>query len=318
MEYALQGSPWIQPELLHDKVYNDNAGTPETMLIPNTGENPVFRHQETEEGVHCYALYSVNWFSRPSEVSVEVCTDYTQFPKRNTLLPPMNLAVQLVQQEAPPILTTLQEQNDYANISGDKTYLRVTFDYNYIHHQAFQFGNKAQFFFNKQEKRIVKGEILSVTQLSNNRVQITTGPYDILSTSPIQTVQPNIAPGFEDHFTESLFSVGGANYRVESVLDTTATSGNNPTFILHQIRETNSVETPTGSNSWITTETYTSPAVGEQFLVTENMGNAKNWDNKLAKSVYLESFSTNDFLNVIGSTNNNGKYKIQSIGFKWY
>ncbi len=313
MEYALQGSPWIQPELLHDKVYNDNAGTPETMLIPNTGENPVFRHQETEEGVHCYALYSVNWFSRPSEVSVEVCTDYTQFPKRNTLLPPMNLAVQLVQQEAPPILTTLQEQNDYANISGDKTYLRVTFDYNYIHHQAFQFGNKAQFFFNKQEKRIVKGEILSVTQLSNNRVQITTGPYDILSTSPIQTVQPNIAPGFEDHFTESLFSVGGANYRVESVLDTTATSGNNPTFILHQIRETNSVETPTGSNSWITTETYTSPAVGEQFLVTENMGNAKNWDNKLAKSVYLESFSTNDFLNVIGSTNNNGKYKIQSM-----
>lgn len=310
MEYALQGSPWVQPELLHDRVYNDNAGTPETMLIPNTGQNPVYRHQETEEGIHCYALYSVNWFSRPSDVSTEICTDYTEFPKRNTLLPPMNLAVQLVQSEFPPLLTTSQEQNDYSNITGDKTYLRVTFDYNYIHHQAFQFGNKAQFFFNKQEKRIVKGEILSVTQLTNNRVQITTGSYNILSTSPIQTVQPNIPPGSEDHFAESLFAVGGVNYRVESVLDTSASSGNNPTFILHQIRETNSVETPTGSNVWITTETYTSPVVGDRFLVSENMGNAKNWDNKLSKSIYLESFSTNDYLNVIGSTNNNGKYRI--------
>ena len=315
MEYALQGSPWIQPELMHDREYNDPSGLEETLMIPNTGQNPVFRHQETEEGIHCYALYSVNWFSRPSEVSTEICTDFTKFPKRNTILPPMNLAVQLVQQEAPPILTTSQEQVDYANLSGDKTYLRVTFDWNYIHHQAYQFAQKAQFFFNKQEKRIVKGEILTVTQLTNNRVQITTAPYNIISTSPIQTVQPNIAPGIEDHFAESLFAVGGLNFRVESVLDTTATSGNNPTFILHQIRETNSVETPTGSDIWLTTETYVSPSAGDRFLVAENMGRAKNWDNKLAKSIYLESFSSNDFLNVIASTNNNGKYTILSSSY---
>ena len=226
MEYALQGSPWKKPELLHDKVYSDNADTPETLLIPNTGENPVYRHQETEEGIHCYALYSVNWFSRPSVASVQVCTDYTKFPKRNTLLPPMNVAVQLVQSEMPPLLTTAQEQSDYADIVGDdKTYLRVTFDYNYIHHQAYQFGTTAQLYFNKQEKQIVKGEIISVSQLSGNRVKVITGPYTILSTSPAQTVQPNIAPGLVSHFTESLFSVGGMNYRVESVMDTTSTLG---------------------------------------------------------------------------------------------
>lgn len=315
MEYALQGSPWKQPELLHDKVYSDNADTPETLLIPNTGENPVYRHQETEEGIHCYALYSVNWFSRPSITSVQVCTDFTQFPKRNTLLPPMNLAVQLVQSEMPPLLTTAQEQADYAGLTGDKTYLRVTFDYNYIHHQAYQFGTTAQLYFNKQEKQIVKGEIISVSQLSANRVKVTTGPYTILSTSPAQTIQPNIAHGMEGHFTESLFAVGGMNYRVESVLDTSATAGDNPTFILHQIKETNSVETALGSNVWITTESYTSPTAGDRFLVAENMGAATNWDNKLAKSVYLESFSTNDFLSITGSTNNDGKYKILSSVF---
>lgn len=310
MEYALQGSPWKKPELLHDKAYNDNANTPETLLIPNSGENPVYRHQETEEGVHCYALYSVNWFSRPSVESVQVCTDYTKFPKRNTLLPPMNLAVQLVQSEMPPLLTTSQEQVDYAALTGDRTYLRVTFDYNYIHHQAHQFGTTAQFFFNKQEKQIVKGEIISVAPLSNNRIKITTGPYTILSTSPAQTVQPNIAPGMESHFTESLFAVGGMNYRVESVQDTSATAGDNPIFILHKIKETNSVETSLGSNTWITTESYTSPSAGDRFLVAENMGAATNWNNKLAKSVYLESFSTNDFLKISGSTNNDGSYKI--------
>ncbi len=310
MEYALEGSPWIKPELLHEQTYNDPSGIAETIIIPNTGDNPVYSHQETEEGIHCYGLYSVNWFSRPSEVSTEICTDYTEFPKRNTILPPMNLAVQLVQPESPPILTTSQEQADYDALTGDKTYLRVTFDWNYIHHQAYQFGHKAQFFFNKQEKRIVKGEILSITQLTDNRIQVTTGPYDILSTSPIQNVQPNIAPGIEDHFSESLFAVGGANYRVESVFDTSSTAGDNPTFILHQIKETNSVETPTGSNVWITTETYISPSVGDRFLVSENMGNAENWDNKLAKSVYLESFSSNENLDIIGSTNNDGKYTI--------
>lgn len=311
MEYALQGSPWKKPELLHDKAYSDNADTPETLLIPNTGENPVYRHQETEEGIHCYALYSVNWFSRPSAASVQVCTDYTKFQKRNTLLPPMNVAVQLVQSEMPPLLTTAQEQSDYADIVGDdKTYLRVTFDYNYIHHQAYQFGTTAQLYFNKQEKQIVKGEIINVSPLSGNRVKITTGPYTILSTSPAQTVQPNIASGMVSHFTESLFAVGGMNYRVESVQDTSATAGDNPTFILHQIKETNSVETSFGSNVWITTESYMSPSAGDRFLVAENMGAATNWNNKLAKSVYLESFSTNDFLKISGSTNNDGTYKI--------
>lgn len=310
LEYSLQGNPWVRPELNHDRVYVDGAGVEETSMLPNTAENPVYRHQETEEGIHCYGLYSINWFSRPSEVSDPACTDYTDFPKRHTLIPPMNLAVQLVQSEAPPILTTGQEQIDYAASTGDKTYLRVTFDWNYIHNQAHQFGHKAQFFFNKQEKRIVKGKTVSVTQLSNNRVQVTTEAYDILSTSPIQTVQPNITASLASHFAGSLFSIGGLNYRVESVVSTIA--GNNPTFILHKIRETNSVETPTGSNVWLTTETYLSPAAGATFLVAENMGQAANWDNKLAKSVYLESFSGNDELTIIGSTNNNGKFKILS------
>lgn len=315
LEYALQGTSWIKPELNHDRFYNDASGLPETLMIPNGETNPVYRHQETEEGIHCYSLYSINWFSRSSDLSNNICTDFTKFPKRHTIIPPMNLSVQLVQNEVPPVLTTAQEQIDYDAISGDKTYLRVTFDWNYIHNQAHQFAHMAQLFFNKQEKQILKGEILSVTPLTNNRVQVTTGPYNLTSGSSIETIQPNIMPGFESHFTESLFAVDGLNFRVEEVLDTTANAGDNPTFILHQIRETNSVETPTGSNVWLTTESYLSPTLGERFLVSENLGDATNWDNKLVKSIYLESFSTNDELKVEGSTNNDGKYTITQSTF---
>jgi len=315
LEYALQGALWIKPELNHDRFYNDASGLPETLMIPNGETNPVYRHQETDEGIHCYSLYSINWFSRSSDLSNNICTDFTKFPKRHTIIPPMNLSVQLVQNEVPPVLTTAQEQIVYDAISGDQTYLRVTFDWNYIHNQAHQFAHIAQLFFNKQEKQILKGEILSVTPLPNNRVQVITGSYNLTSGSSVETIQPNIMPGFESHFTESLFAVGGLNFRVEEVLDTTTSAGENPTFILHQIRETNSVETPTGSNVWLTTESYLSPTIGERFLVSENLGNANNWDNKLVKSIYLESFSTNDELKVEDSTNNDGKYTITQSTF---
>lgn len=312
VEYKEQSGAFVAPEINHESDYTDPSGIPETMIVPNAETNPVFRHQETKEGVHCYALYSVNWFSRPSDVSNEVCTDYTRFPKRNTLQPPSNLAVQLVQSESPPILTTAQEQSDYSGLSGDKTYLRVSFDWNYLHNQAYQYADKAQFFFKKEEKQVVTGKIATVTALSGHRVQVTTTSYTITSSLPAQVVNPNIAPGNEGQFKGSLFAVDGRNYRVEQVLSTTGTGGLNPTFILHEIRETNSVETPTGSNVWTTTETYVQPSVGERFLVSENLGVGAHWDNKLAKTVHLERFGTNDDLDIVSSTNNNGNYTIVS------
>lgn len=311
LEYALSGEPYVKPELNHDSSYNDSTGIPETIVIPNNEQNPVYRHQETEEGIHCYALYSINWFSRAAASGTDACTNYTEFVKRNTILPPANLAVQLIQPETPLILTTGQEQIDYNAITGDKTYLRTSFDWNHIHHKAYQFANKAELFFNKTEKQVVQGKILALTALPDHKVQITTTSYDILAVSPMETVTPQIIPGDESLFVGSLLSCDGLNYRVESV--STVGSGENPTFILHQIRETHSMEDPVGSNIWTTTETWVSPAEGERFLVSENVNDTSSWDNRLLKTVYLEKFGINDKVTISGSSLNDGDYSVDTV-----
>lgn len=313
LEYGLSGNPYVKPEINHDSSYNDEAGIPETILIPKNSNKLVYRHQEKQEGIHCYALYSINWFSRASVPSVNVCTDLTKFPKRNTILPPANFAVQLVQPEEPVILTTSQEQLNYAEIVGDKTYVRASFDWNYIHHKAYQFADKAEIFFNKQEKLIVQGKIVSVTDLPDNKIQITTSSYDNVGVSPMETVQPVIIPGTEIQFLGSLFSSSGQNFRVEDI--SVSGIGENPTFIIHKIRETHSIEDPLGSNFWLTTETYISPNVGDRFLVGENLGKGSNWDNRLLKTIYLERFGNNDMVKITGSSLNDGMYHLNSASF---
>ena len=309
LEYGLMGNPYIEPELNHSPDYSDVTGMAETNMIPNTEANPLYRHQEQEEGVHCYALYSVSWFSRASGISNSVCTDETVFgDKKAHILPPSNFAAQLVQEEAPPILTTVQEQTDYTNIVGDKTYVRASFDWNYQHHKAHQFADKAELFFNKLPRKIVQGKITAINVLADNKVEITTTSYDILSASPMETVQPVVLPGQESLFEGSILSSGGRSYIVDQVVTTDPVNGENPKFILHQIRETNSVENPTGSNIWMTTETYISPDVNDRFLVGENLSDASTWDNRLLKSIHLETFGKNNIISIESSTYNNGDY----------
>lgn len=315
IEYKNQGGSNIAPELSHDKYYTDNTDIPETNLIPNTSNNPLFRHQETQEGIHCYQLYSVNWFSRTAGLSASVCTDETVFPVRNTISPPANLSVHLIQPESPLMLTTQNEQIAYEALIDDKTYLRTMFDWNYIQNQQYQFADKAQFFFHKQEKLSTKGEISAISQLSDHRLELTTIPYDITSVFPVETIAPTIPQAVEARFEGSLIAIGGLNYRVESIVNTSGSSGENPKIIIHQIRETNSVETVTGSNAWTTTESFVSPDIGDRFFISENLTVGTNWDNKLQKSLFLESFSTNDTLEITGSTNNDGTYSIVSLSF---
>mmetsp|Transcript_6830 Transcript_6830/g.9380 ORF Transcript_6830/g.9380 Transcript_6830/m.9380 type:complete len:2486 (+) Transcript_6830:6143-13600(+) len=315
LEYKDEGSAFVAPELNHDRFYKDNDDVFETNLIPNTGNNPVYRHQERTEGVHCYRMYGVNWFSRTSGLSPEVCTDETIFPVRNTIAPPANLAAHLIQPETPPVLTTSDEQTAYEALSGDKTYVRAVFDWNYIQNLQYQFADRAEFFFNSVEKITTKGEITAINSMSNNRLELVTGSYNITSGVSIETVTPTIPQISEDNFKGSLIAIDGLNYRVESIVNTGGGTGENPKIIIHKIRETNSVQTTTGSNSWTTTESFIGPNVGDRFLVSENLTVASHWENELEKTLYLETFSTNDTLEVTGSTNNNGNYTIDSVAY---
>ncbi|PHR48047.1 MAG: hypothetical protein COA32_05840 [Fluviicola sp.] len=314
IEYKLDSeSVFRSPEINHDSEFSDHAGTPETIFVPNNGAELVFNHQETEEGIHDYALYSINWFSRASEISNIQQTDFTKFKKRNSILPPFNFAVQLIQEEVPLIFTAQHEQDKLnALTTTDKTLVRATFDWNYNHNKAYQVADYAELFFRAGPPMAAKGKVVNVNQLPNNRVQVTTESYNINSSSPAQLVQPNIAPSEIGRFVGSSFVSGQQTFLVESV--SSSGSGDNPTFILEQIRETEAVDF-NQDNNFTVTESFVSPETGDMFLVIENLSEPSNWDATLVEKVYLEHFFKVINLNIQFSDNpqNDGTYTIDTL-----
>jgi hypothetical protein len=300
LEYKEISEPnFRKPEISHDSEYSDVTGIPETVPILENGGPKIYTHQEEEEGTHEYRAYGINWFSRVSPLSnATVAT--TVFPKQSHLLPPFNLAVQLIQDEDPAepvisekalILTTQLEQGMLAGMASlpDNTLVRTSFDWNHVHHHAHQYADYADVLFRKAEPMVVKGKISSVSVLSGNRAQITTTSYSITSTSPVTNVTPLILAGDATKFAGSFFSSGGENFVIENVLS----SGANPTFIIKQIKQINAVADPANPGQFISNETYKSPVPNDLFFTAENMGALSNWDLRHGKRIYLEKFYTN-------------------------
>ena len=312
IEYKLSSeSIYRKPEINHDSEYIDLSGLPETLFIPEVGNQLVFNHQETEEGIHAYALYSINWFSRVSPLSNQREMNYTKFPKRNTILPPLNFAVQLIQNESPLLFTTTSEQQQLAALtSTDKTLVRVTFDWNYIHHKAYQFADYAEFFFRQEPPSTVRGKIVSVNPLSGKRAEIHTQAFAITSVNPVQTVQPYIAPSDIQRYIGSIFVADEKSFLIEDI----PVSGNNPVFIVGQLRKT-AVTDVDNDNIFTVSESFISPAPGSVFLTIENLAEPSNWDSKLTKRIYLESFHTASKVELknSGDTANNKVYTLDSV-----
>lgn len=294
LEYAddtiAVGNPFKRPEITHDLNYLDPGGLPEVTAIPLTDDGMVYIHEETNEGIHHYGLYSINWFSRVSPVGNKKETDFTEFPKLNTLLPPSNLAVQLIQKEVPLIFTTGQEQQDLTLITdADKTYVRITFDWNEIHNKAYQTADGVELFWRQNEPSIIQGEIQTGSgaviedPLTHTVLVQTTGYYNA---SVNQSVTPQVTPGQEALYEGARLTAGAQSYLIEEVV----TSGVNPSFRLRQIRQTASQDV-NNDNIFCTTETWISPVQGERFLVSENLENSASWDEQLAATVSLEQFS---------------------------
>ncbi len=300
LEYKEKGeTTYRKPEISHDSQYVDAAGVPETLPILEGGTPRIYTHQEMEEGDHEYRAFAINWFSRISPLSNPENT-VTNFPKKSNLLPPFNFAVQLIQDEDPAetpipektlILTTPAEQTMLAGMPAgmDNTLVRTSFDWNHVHHQAHQYADYADIFYRKAEPLVVKGKIAGVNVLSGNRAQITTTSYDITSTFPKTTVIPAIPSSDAARFVGSFFSSGGENYVVESV----TANGDNPSFIVKQIKQIDAAAGSANSGQYISSETFQSPALNALFFITENMGAVANWDLKHHKRVYLEKFYTN-------------------------
>ncbi|MGZ5441966.1 MAG: hypothetical protein ACXW5U_16340 [Thermoanaerobaculia bacterium] len=278
----------VQPELSHNPDWLDPAGVAEVSPIPDRGANPVYTHQERSAGIHHYRLYSINWFSRSGDLSNEVQTDATKFAPRNTLLPPSNFAVQLIQKEDPRIFTSEDEQKRLSLLpAGDKTLVRVTFDWNHIQNHAYQSADKVDLYFRTKPPGVVRGEIASVTEdAATHTATITTKLYLIPSTDPAGIVQPEITALEKNRYVGARLSVEGRSWLVDSIVST----GLNPTLVLKQIRNTTSKSADL-NHSFCTLETWVSPKPDDRFLIAENLDDAAAWDMKLDKEVALAKFT---------------------------
>lgn len=280
-----------RPGILFDAEYQDPAGTPEVIAIPEHGDlyRPIYAHRETEEGEHAYALYSINWFSRLSSNSNLVQTDRTSFPIRNTLLPPSQFAVQLIQEEDPLIFTSQQEQDHLAQLPGpDKTMVRASFDWNFIQNIEYQFGDTVEIFFKESAPLMVQGKITSLdnTDSAVDTVVVETGPLHITSVVPNQVLQPNISSGDSTRFIGSMMVIDQTPFEVLEV----RSFGNNPSFLLRKIQQ-RQVSEPNQDGAIFITETFEGPQLNAIFLLNENIANPTNWDAQLSKTVGIEQFA---------------------------
>ncbi|HEV7681138.1 MAG TPA: hypothetical protein VGO68_03375 [Pyrinomonadaceae bacterium] len=290
------------PELSNDPEYLDPSGVaevapllPQVAVATNAANPPIYTHDEKENGLHEYALYGVNWYSRPSTLSNSKDVN-TLIPKRSTLLPPANLAVQLIQPEDPLILTTASEQQRLASLSGDTTLVRCTFNWNQNHYipqklsVANVYANKVQFCFRQQPPRAVNGELRSVTSISNKLLEVRTQSYVLTSISPPQTVTPTVVPGDEQRFVGSSFAANQVLYVVDGVAQSTVPDEGAVFQIRKQTQST--VEDLNNNNQHSPSVQVAVPSTGDRFLVVENMNDLGNWgaNQPLAKEVKLINF----------------------------
>ena len=285
---------WRRPELSNDRYFQDHQGKNETVPIFRlaTETDRIYTHIETEEGIHEYAVYGINWFSRISPLSNIRQTDKTVFSIRNTLVPPLNLGVQLIQKEDPLIFTTAAEQKRLNEIStDDKTLVRLTFEWNHINASNYWYGKEAEFFFREEPLIFVRGKIKSVEDLETETglFKIRTESYYILSTNPRQTIKPVIAPEEENRFVNSFLSVnGGEMYEVQNVKQ----SDNPNEGAIFTIRAPENRGTVMDDDGILhIVNAPAAPEVGSIFSVAENISLREAWNVKLTQKVTLKKFS---------------------------
>lgn len=285
-------STWRKPEINHEPYYEDHQGIKESAAVVIDPDTRVYQHIETEAGIHDYAMYSINWFSRVSTVSNTVETDETVFPVKNTLIPPLNFAAQLIQHEDVLLFTTQQEQDALAAIQGDNTYVRVTFGWDHINIRNYPNANLAEFFFRQDPPQQVTGQVASdPVQSGPDLYDVHTKGYTLQSTNG-GTITPSIAAGDESKFAGSLFSAGdGKKFAIISVKQSTI-DGEGPVFTISPIKDKAVIDaTSDSSGQYTPSKQIVLPQANDLFTVVENASVDTDWPVKLSQNVQLIHFS---------------------------
>lgn len=298
IEYRKQGeATWRKPEIAHDAAYKDLDSPPqfETVPLPNNPDSskPIFRHEERENGVHEYGGYGINWFARVSSVGNVVSTDATLIKKAQRLLPPANLAVQLIQPESPLMLTTQAEQNMLAASSvADRTLVRVTFDYFHAHDVNYEFADSIELFFRSEMPRNVVGAIKSIDDDPSDDHKAILRTTDYAVNSQGTTISPALDPASFGNFVGGMLSCQQENYLVTDISASTE-ADEGPIFTIRKNVRGNASD-PGSTGAFLTVQEYVAPDLSlsnaqVMFMAVENMADPNSWGtpNPLSKVITI-------------------------------
>ncbi|MEL6866444.1 MAG: hypothetical protein AAFP19_18610, partial [Bacteroidota bacterium] len=313
LEYRMDAeAQWRQPELSRDPNYKDASINqhPETQAIvnPNDEDTRIFVHQQSQSGTHRYTTYGINIFSRASDLSPIIRNVITTIQPANTLIPPANFQVHLIQAENPRILTTAAEQALLAAISGsDKTLVRVTFNYYHTHDITYAFGDRVEFLFREDAPMNVTGAIKSVTPVSGNTMlsEIRTKSYTQHSqqdpSDPPVTIMPSLMTADMPRFEGGVLTTTGQRFIIDSIQASTVV-GEGPIFTVINVIDYE-VQND-GVGGLVNAETIIAPSIVDDgiFMAIENMADAGSWggNNPLSKQVQIgDSTWTNQTESII-------------------
>jgi hypothetical protein len=312
VEYRKAGeTAWRKPEIGQDDVYVDTETTPVAESMPTPfppkPRESAFIHKETEAGIHEYAAYGVNIFSRASTLSAVRATDATQFRKPNRLLPPSDLKAQLIQQESPLVLTTQSEQAELTGLlqsHADPTLVRLTCNYAHLQEMAYGFADTIEILFRPTPPSNVVGGVKTVGPTNDPSViRIETEPYIYLST--LETIQPVLPPAQKANFVGGVLVAGNRRYTITDISwpNPTTTTGENPAFLVAKTTSPGVTATSAG-HALVIGDDVPAIAPGDLIMAIENMA-AASWGpgNPLAATIRIgdaswqtrtESFTRSD------------------------
>ncbi|ESQ75646.1 hypothetical protein [Asticcacaulis sp. AC402] len=289
VEYRKQGEAvWRKPEIAHDPTYKDTSNPAQfeilTTPFPGAQFDRAFIHAETEAGIHEYAVFGVNVFSRPSNLSPVQATDTTVFKRRNTLLPPTDIQTQFIQAEAVLTLTTSDEQDLLPPLvqAGDASLVRVCFNYGMAHDDAYGFNDGAthvfadtiEFVHRQNLPRNVNGAVGVVGTLADaGQASLACVPYTY---SNGQTASPALSAALKSNFIGGVVVAGGQRLVIEDIQWPDPNSDANPVFIVRKDVTSGAINN-SGVNTLIRQNVPVAAAPGDLMMAIENMASASSW-----------------------------------------
>lgn len=290
VEHRLQGEPgWRRPEIAHDPHFVDTAAQAEARPAPfgQTQTARPFPHKQTEPGVHEYAVYGVNLFSRASPTGPAFSSGTTTFVKANRLLPPSDLQVQFIQPESPLVLTSADEQkmlDDLVTAGKDPTLVRLCFNYGFPQEANYEFGHAVEIFHRRTPPANVTGSVAAAAPATDpSFVRIETGPFTYPSTG--ETIQPTLPSAAKANFLGGVLAVGSRRLIIEDIIWPSGSSGDNPVFLVRRPTTTGAV----GEGSLVIQSAPLDVNTGDLFMAVENMAAAASWGpgNPLGRVIAL-------------------------------